>query len=98
MTEALAQDQVAEPLAAVPEKPAHAIGQLTTAELATERRRLEAALLRPFSGDIKTLLHSRLDAVLAEQGERARKRAEGTAAAKADAAAKAAERGRRGGT
>ena len=93
---ALARDHVTEPLEAVPAKPKHKVGQLTTAELAYERRRLEAALRRPFSRDIKALLQERLDAVLAEQDERARKRAEGIAAAKAEAAARAAERERRG--
>jgi hypothetical protein len=64
---------------------------LTTAELAKERRRLEAALRRPFSREIKVLLQERLDAVRAEQDERASKRAEDIAAAKADAAARASE-------
>jgi hypothetical protein len=41
---------------------------------------------------VKTLLRSRLDAVLAEQDERSRKRQADTAAAKAALAAKAAER------
>jgi len=71
----------------VPEKPKHAVGQLTTAELVRERMRLEAALRRPFSDDIKALLQGRLDAVLAEQADRARRRAEGIAAAKARRAA-----------
>src|SRR5438876_12150706 len=91
--EALVRDQVTEPLEAVPAKPKHKVGQLTTAELAKERRRLEAALRRPFSADIKALLQGRLDAVLAERDERARKRAEGIAAAKADAARAAGETG-----
>lgn len=89
--EALARDQVTEPLEAVPAKPKHKVGQLTTAELARERRRLEAALRRPFSADIKALLQGRLDAVLAERDERARKRTEGISAAKADSARAAGE-------
>ncbi len=96
-----AQNQVtapAEPLEAVPAKPKHMVGQLTTAELVRERSTLEAALKRPFSDDIKALLRGRLDAVCAEQEERARRRAEATDAAKADAAARAAERARRGGS
>ena len=86
-------DHVTEPLEAVPAKPKHKVGQLTTAELAMERRRLEAALRRPFSADIKALLQVRLDAVLAERKERARKRAEGIAAAKADATKAVGETG-----
>ncbi len=97
-TAAAAPAQAPEPLEAVPAKPKHKVGQLTTAELAKERRRLEAALRRPFSDDIKALLQERLDAVLAEQDERASRRAEGIAAAKAEAAARAAERERRGAT
>ena len=70
-TAAAAPAQAPEPPEAVPAKPKHKVGQLTTAELAKERRRLEAALRRPFSRDIKVLLQERLDAVLAEQDERA---------------------------
>jgi hypothetical protein len=73
------------PPGAVPAKPKHVVGQLTTAELVRERSMLEAALRRPFSDDIKRLLSGRLEAVLAEQDERACKRAEATAAAKAAA-------------
>ena len=76
---------------AVPAKPKHAIGQLTTGELARERSRLEAALKRPFTEDVKTLLRARLDAVLAEHDERSRKRAADTAAAKAALAAESAD-------
>lgn len=90
-TAAVAPAQAPEPLEAVPAKPKHKVGQLTTAELAKERRRLEAALRRPFSREIKVLLQERLDAVRAEQDERASKRAEDIAAAKADAAARASE-------
>jgi hypothetical protein len=75
---------------AVPAKPEHRVGQLTTGELARERSRLEAALRRPFAAEIKRLLRSRLDAVLAEQADRARRRDEDTAAAKAEFAARAA--------
>jgi hypothetical protein len=67
----------------VPAKPKHKIGQLTTAELVRERSRLEAALRRPFSEDVKALLRGRLGMVQAEQDERARKREAFTAAAKA---------------
>lgn len=89
--EALSEDQSAE-LERVPPKPRHAVGQLTTGELARERSRLEAALKRPFSEDVKALLQGRLDAVLAEQDERGRKRAADTAAAKAALAAESADR------
>jgi hypothetical protein len=77
---------------AVPAKPKHVIGQLTTGELARERSRLEAALTRPFSEDVKALLQGRLDAVMAEQMERSRKRQADTAAAKAALAAESADR------
>jgi hypothetical protein len=90
---AQAQDRAAGP-DEVPERPKFRLDELTTAELARERRRMEAALRRPFSADIKALLRDRLDAVLAEQADRARVREEGIARAKADAAAKAAEWGR----
>jgi hypothetical protein len=92
VTAAAAPAQGPEPLGTVPAKPKHEVGQLTTSELTRERSRLEAALRRPFSDDIKHLLSARLAAVLAEQDERARRRAEDIAAAKAEAAAKAAER------
>ncbi len=90
--EALAQarDRAAGP-EEVPERPRFRLGEMTTAELARERRRLEAALRRPFSDDIKAGLRGRLEAVVAEQADRARVRREGIARAKADAAAKAAE-------
>jgi len=88
-TEARAHDQVVAPVEAIPAKPEHKVGQLTTGELARERSRLEAALRRPFSPDIKTLLQARLDAVLDEQAERERRRVAGTAAAKAEIAAPA---------
>jgi len=90
--EALAQarDRAAGP-DEVPETPRFRLGEMTTAELARERRRMEAALRWPFSADIKASLQTRLDAVLAEQADRARVRREGIARAKADAAAKAAE-------
>jgi hypothetical protein len=71
------------------------IGQLTTGELARERSRLEAALKGPFSEDVKALLRRRLDAVLAEQDERSRKREADTAAAKAALAAGSADRAAR---
>ena len=86
-TEARVHDQVAAPIQAAPAKPEHKVGQLTTGELARERSRLEAALRRPFSKDIKTLLQARLDAVLDEQTERERMRVADTAAAKAELAA-----------
>src|SRR5690349_4100468 len=88
--EALSQDQSAG-LQGMPPKPKHAIGQLTTGELARERSRLEAALKRPFSEDVKALLHKRLDAVVAEQDERSRKRQADTAAAKVALAAESAD-------
>jgi hypothetical protein len=88
--QALARDQDTEPLEAVPAKPEHKVGQLTTGELARERSRLEAALRRPFAAEIKRLLRTRLDAVLAEQAERSRRRETDTAAAKAKLAAGAA--------
>jgi len=83
---ARAQDRVTQP-DEIPERPKFQLGEMTTAELANERIRLEAALRRPFSDDIKTLLSARLDAVLAEQDERARSRAESIAAAQARRAA-----------
>jgi hypothetical protein len=69
-----AHDQAAGPLEAVPPKPEHEVGQLTTAELARERSTLEAALEEPFPAGIKKILQGRLDAVRAEQDERARMR------------------------
>jgi len=90
-TTAAAPAQAPGTLAAVPAKPEHKIGQLTTGELARERSRLEAALHRPFSTDVKALLQTRLDAVLAEQDGRERRREADTAAAKAELAAEAAE-------
>ncbi|HET9970971.1 MAG TPA: hypothetical protein VFQ68_22225 [Streptosporangiaceae bacterium] len=87
-----AEDQATEPPGAVPAKPEHKIGQLTTSELARERSRLEAALRRPFTAEIKRLLRARLDAVLGEQAERRRRREEETAAAKAELAAQSAAR------
>jgi hypothetical protein len=63
----------------IPAKPNHKIGQLTTGELARERSRLEAALRRPFAESVKALLRARLDAVLAEQAERQRRREAGRA-------------------
>jgi hypothetical protein len=90
-TTAAAPAQAPGPPEAVPEKPEHKIGQLTTGELVRERGRLEAALRRPFSADVKALLQTRLDAVLAEQDGRERKREADTAAAKAELAAEAAE-------
>jgi hypothetical protein len=95
-TLAQAQDRAAEPDEAVPERRNFRLGELTTAELDRERRRMEAALRRPFSDDIRAGLRGRLEAVVAEQADRARVRREGIARAKADAAAKAAERERRG--
>ena len=92
--EAPARDQSAR-LEMVPPKPKHAVGQLTTGELARERSRLEAALRRPFSEDVRALLRGRLDAVLAEQDERNRKRQADTAAAKAALAAGSAEQAAR---
>jgi len=92
---ATAPAQASEPLEAVPAKPEHTIGQLTTGELARERSRLEGALRRPFSEDVKALLRRRLDAVLVEQDERRRKRQADTAAAKAAFAAESADRAAR---
>ncbi len=77
---------------AVPAKPEHKISQLTTGELVRERARLEAALRRPFAAEIKRLLRSRLDAVQDEQAQRARRRDEDVAAAKAGPAAQPAAR------
>jgi hypothetical protein len=83
-----APDQaIAEPLEAIPAKPEHKIGQLTTGELAREASKLEAALKRPFADSVKALLHARLDAVRAEQADRSRRREKETAAAKAAARA-----------
>jgi hypothetical protein len=81
--------QAPEVLEAVPAKPEHTIGQLTTGELAREVTKLEAALKRPFADSVKALLRARLDAVRREQADRARKRDEDVAAAKAELAAKA---------
>jgi len=92
--EAPARDQSAR-LEMVPPKPKHTVGQLITGELARERSRLEAALRRPFSEDVRALLRGRLDAVLAEQDERNRKRQADTAAAKAALAAESAEQAAR---
>jgi hypothetical protein len=86
---AAAPAQAPEPLEALPAKPKHQVGQLTTGELARERSKLEAALRRPFAQEIITLLRRRLDAVLAEQDERRRRRDEDTAAAKAELASQA---------
>ena len=91
-TTAAAPAQAPGPLAAVPAKPEHKIGQLTTGELARERSRLEAALRRPFSTDVKAPLQTRLDAVLAKQDGRERRREADTAAAKAELAAAAGTR------
>jgi hypothetical protein len=84
--------QPPEPLEAVPAKPEHKIGQLTTGELAREVSKLEAALKRPFAESVKALLRARLDAVRREQSDRARKRDEDVAAAKAELTAQAAAR------
>jgi len=92
--EAPARDQSAG-LEMVPPKLKHTVGQLTTGELTRERSRLEAALRRPFSQDVRALLRGRLDAVLAEQDERNRKRQADTAAAKAALAAESAEQAAR---
>lgn len=92
--EAEAADQSAG-LEMVPLKPKHAVGQLTTGELARERSMLEAALKRPFADDVKALLQRRLDAVMAERAERSRKRQADTAAAKAALAAESAEQAAR---
>jgi hypothetical protein len=89
-TLARAQNRAAEP-EALPERSKFRLDELTTAELDRERRRMEAALRRPFSDEIRAGLRKRLEAVLAEQADRARERREGIARAKADAAAKAAE-------
>jgi hypothetical protein len=86
MTAQTATDHITQDADAVPAKPEHKISQLTTGELARERARLEAALRRPFAAEIKRLLRSRLDAVLAEQADRTRRRDEDTAAAKAELA------------
>jgi hypothetical protein len=91
-TQALIRDQETELLDAVPAKPEYKVGQLTTGELARERSRLEAALRRPFAAEIKRLLYARLDAVLAEQSERKRRREADTATVKAELAAEAAQR------
>jgi hypothetical protein len=85
----------AAPLEAVPAKPEHKVGQLTTAELAREASKLEAALRRPFADSVKALLRARLDAVHEEQAERARQRDEDVAAAKAELAAQDADRAAR---
>ncbi len=69
--QALDRDQVTGSPGTVPAKPEHAVGQLTTGELARERSRLEAALRRPFAAEIKRLLRAGLDVVLGEQNERA---------------------------
>jgi hypothetical protein len=71
-----AHDQAAGPLKAVPPKPEHKVDQLTTAELTRERSTLEAALDEPFAAAINKILQGRLDAVRAEQDERARMRKE----------------------
>jgi hypothetical protein len=89
-TAAATRAQASEP-GEVPAKPKHATGQLTTGELTRERSRLEASLKRPFSEDVQALLQRRLDAVLAEQDERSRKRQVDTAAAKAALAAESAD-------
>ena len=83
---------IADQLEAVPAKPEHKIGQLTTGELAREVSKLEAALKRPFAESVKVMLRARLDAVRREQAERRRRRAEDTAAAKAELAAQSAAR------
>jgi hypothetical protein len=83
------------PLDAIPAKPEHKIGQLTTGELASEASKLEAALRRPFTESVKALLRARLDAVREEQAERGRKRDEDVAAAKAERAAQDADRAAR---
>ena len=82
--------QAPEPLEAVPAKPEHQIGQLTTGELAREASKLEAALKRPFAESVKALLRARLDAVRREQADRARRRDEDVAAAKAELTARTA--------
>jgi len=92
MTAQTAAGHIAQDADAAPAKPEHKVGQLTTGELARERARLEAALHRPFAAEIKRLLRSRLDAVLAEQADRTRRRDEDTAAAKAELATQDAAR------
>ncbi len=94
-TTATAPAQACEPPEAVPAKPKHAVGQLTTGELARERSLLEAALKKPFADDVKALLQARLDAVMAERAERSRKRQADTAAAKAALAAESGDRAAR---
>jgi hypothetical protein len=84
--------QAPEPLEAVPVKPEHKIGQLTTGELSKEVIKLEAALKRPFAESVKALLRARLDAACREQADRARRRDEDVAAAKAELAAQSAAR------
>jgi hypothetical protein len=93
-----AHDQATAPAAppdAVPAKPEHKVSQLTTGELATEASKLEAALRRPFADSVKALLRARLDAVHEEQAERARKRDQDVATAKAELAAQDADRAAR---
>jgi hypothetical protein len=92
MTAQTATGHITQDADAVPAKPEHKISQLTTGELARERARLEAALRRPFAAEIKRLLRSRLDAVQDEQAQRARRRDEDVAAAKAELAAQDAAR------
>lgn len=92
MTAQTATGHITQDADAVPAKPEHKIGQLTAGELSRERARLEAALRRPFAAEIKRLLRSRLDAVQDEQAERARRRDEDVAAAKAELAAHDADR------
>ncbi len=92
MTAQTATGHITQDTDAVPAKPEHKISQLTTGELARERARLEAALLRPFAAEIKRLLRSRLDAVQDEHADRARRRDEDVAAAKAKLAAHDADR------
>jgi hypothetical protein len=96
VTAAASVSQAAEPPEAVPAKPKHQVGQLTTGELVRERSRLEAALRRPFADSVLALLRGRLDAVLAEQDERRRKRETDVAAAKAGLAAESADQAARG--
>lgn len=83
------------PLDAVPAKPEHKVGQLTTGELAREASKLEAALKRPFAESVKALLRARLDTVHEEQADRVRQRDEDVAAAKAERAAQDADRAAR---
>jgi hypothetical protein len=94
-TLAQAQDRADQP-GELPERPKFRLGKMTTAELARERRRMEAALRRPLSADMKAGLQARLDAVVAEQEDRDRERRDAVARAKDDAAARAAEWERRG--